>query len=195
VPAIVLHECAHGWVAAKLGDPTATRLGRLTLNPIKHVDPVGTIIVPAVLYLIHALGMTKGLFLFGWAKPVPVNFSRLNNSKRDMIFVALAGPVTNILIAVLLSQVIRSGFLPQISSALFWGVLLNLTLAVFNMIPIPPLDGGKVLMGLLPTSLGRHLLALDGPVGLVIVMIALNVGGLDFIDPVIYGFMHLIGLQ
>ena len=149
-PAIVLHECAHGWVASRLGDDTARRMGRLTLNPLKHIDPIGTIAVPAALYLIYALGLSHSLFMFGWAKPVPVNFSALRNPKRDMLLVALAGPATNILLAFVLAQFLRLGMLPGLSEFFFYAIMLNLALAIFNMIPIPPLDGSKVLFAFLP---------------------------------------------
>ena len=150
--AVVVHEYAHGWVAYKLGDPTAKLAGRLTLNPIMHVDPVGTIFLPGVLIVLRLLGMNT--FLFGWAKPIPVNFLRLNNPRRDMILVGLAGPAVNVILAVAISQL--TWLLPM-SSAVFklveTAVFINLLLATFNMIPIPPLDGSRLVMGLLPRQL------------------------------------------
>jgi len=150
--AVVENEYAHGWVAYKLGDPTAKLAGRLTLNPLMHVDPVGTIFLPGVLIVLRLLGMNT--FLFGWAKPIPVNFLRLNNPRRDMILVGLAGPAVNVILAVAISQL--TWLLPM-SSAVFklveTAVFINLLLATFNMIPIPPLDGSRLVMGLLPRQL------------------------------------------
>jgi len=150
--AVVVHEYAHGWVAYKLGDPTAKLAGRLTLNPLMHVDPVGTIFLPGVLIVLRLLGMNT--FLFGWAKPIPVNFLRLNNPRRDMILVGLAGPAVNVILAVAISQL--TWLLPM-SSAVYklveTAVFINLLLATFNMIPIPPLDGSRLVMGLLPRQL------------------------------------------
>lgn len=194
VPAIILHECAHGWVAYKLGDPTAKLMGRLTLNPLKHVDPVGTVLVPALLYLAHVLGWMPSLILFGWAKPVPVNPARLGNPKRDMGIVGIAGPVANILIAVVLAQIIRQGFLSQFSDVLFWGVLLNLSLAIFNMIPIPPLDGSRVLAAFLPTKLEKAYGYLE-PFGFIIVLVGLQLGWLKLLHPIIVQAMRWVGLS
>lgn len=166
--AVILHECAHGWVALKFGDPTAKLLGRLTLNPFKHIDPIGTVLVPIITKL------TLG-FPFGWAKPVPVNFANLNNPKRDMIFVALAGPAVNIVLALAASFLYPFG--PKIFGL---AVGINLMLATFNMMPIPPLDGSRVVAGLLPTSLARKYLYLE-PFGFIIVIVLLQSGALDFL--------------
>ncbi|MBF0123557.1 MAG: site-2 protease family protein [Candidatus Omnitrophica bacterium] len=195
IPAIVLHECAHGWMANVLGDPTARQLGRLTLNPIKHIDLVGTIVVPTVLYLIHFIGWTQSLLLFGWAKPVPVNFSRLNSPKRDMIIVALAGPATNLCLAFLLVQLANLRFLPHfIDRYLVWGVVLNLGLALFNLIPVPPLDGSRVVSGLLPKSVEKAYSSLE-PFGIIIVIVLLNMKAFDFLDGVVYATAYFLGLR
>lgn len=195
VPAIVLHECAHGWVASRLGDPTARQFGRLTLNPLSHVDPVGTIAVPAGLYLIHVIGWTQSLFLFGWAKPVPVNFARLNNPRRDMMLVALAGPLTNILIAFFLVQLANWRiFPPVVDRYLVWGVVLNLGLALFNLLPIPPLDGSRVVSGLLPRSLAKMYSYLE-PFGIIIVIILLNLGAFNFLGSLVYAAAGFLGLK
>ncbi len=148
--AITLHEAAHGYVARHYGDHTAEKMGRITLNPIKHIDPVGTIAMPLMLYF-----ATSGAFLFGYAKPVPVNFGQLRNPKRDMIWVALAGPGSNlvqaigwtVLFYVLLSSGVEEPFFLKMCQA---GLLVNLVMFAFNLFPLPPLDGGRILVGLLP---------------------------------------------
>lgn len=155
--AITLHEAAHGFVAYRLGDDTAWRMGRVTFNPIKHIDLIGTIVLPLVLFVTTAqFGQP---FVFGYAKPVPVRFDRLNHPRRDMIWVALAGPGTNFLLA-LISALLLGGvkYLPGVFAT--WGeaslqlsVVFNLIIGVFNMIPLPPLDGGRVAVGLLPDFL------------------------------------------
>ena len=189
--AIVFHEVAHGWVANRLGDPTAARMGRLTLNPIAHIDLIGTILLPTLLIIANAP------FLFGYAKPVPVNFQNLNNPKRDMVWVALAGPVTNLLLALGCILILKAG-LPLITPATqdyssssglanFFapvalmaknGVLINVVLAVFNALPLPPLDGGRVAVGLLPEPTSS-VLARAEPFGFLILILLLMTHALD----------------
>ena len=158
--AITLHEAAHGYVAWAMGDDTARRLGRISLNPLRHVDPFGTIILPAML-------MVMGSFLFGWAKPVPVNFSRLHHPRSDMVWVALAGPGTNFVLA-LVSAVLWGFTDPQGGALALWfraalevSILVNVILMVFNLIPLPPLDGGRVAVGVLPDALALPLARLE----------------------------------
>ncbi|MBF0593806.1 MAG: site-2 protease family protein [Candidatus Omnitrophica bacterium] len=195
IPAIVLHEFAHGWMANRLGDSTAEHMGRLTLNPIKHIDPVGTILVPGLLYLAYFLGWSKSLFVFGWAKPVPVNFSQLNHPKRDIIWVGLAGPLMNIVLAFVFAKIAVYGHFSALGmKMLVWSVMLNLGLALFNLLPIPPLDGSRVVAGLIPASWEKHYFALE-PFGFVAVIILLNTGMLDFLDPLIYAAAGLMGLK
>ena len=159
--AVTFHEAAHGWVAWKLGDETAYRLGRVTFNPLKHIDPFGTILLPALLFL------SRMPFVLGYAKPVPVNFRALRHPRRDSVLVALAGPGTNIALA-LASAVLVHGAALVPAAAGSWltenltnSILVNLVLAVFNMLPIPPLDGGRVAVGLLPRALARPLARLE----------------------------------
>jgi Zn-dependent protease len=187
--AVVCHEVAHGFIAWHFGDPTARMMGRLTLNPIKHVDLMGTIIVPVLLILSHS-----GI-LFGWAKPVPVVFENLRNPKRDMIWVAAAGPITNIILATLSAFALRaiiaftnpaaSGspqamFIEPVVLMLAYSVYINLLLAIFNMLPIPPLDGGRVMVGLLPRQQSNALSRLE-PYGFMILI------ALVFILPSFFG--------
>ena len=148
--AITLHEAAHGYAAQRLGDPTAAMLGRVTLNPFPHIDPVGTILLPLLLYF-----STSGAFLFGYAKPVPVRFDQLRHPKRDMIWVALAGPAANLLQALLWGVLlyllagngINERFFLEMCKA---GMLTNVVMFAFNLFPLPPLDGGRILVGMLP---------------------------------------------
>ena len=158
VIAIVFHEVAHGLVARRLGDPTAEQKGRLTLNPLRHVDPFGTIVLPMLLAISHAP-------VFGWAKPVPVNYRRLNNPRRDMVLVALAGPGMNLLLALVGTAILaatimgwggaRSGAPAFVAANALNFVLINIFLAVFNLLPVPPFDGGHVVEGLLPRGAAR----------------------------------------
>jgi Zn-dependent protease len=193
-PAIILHECAHGLSAFWLGDMTAKNQGRLTLNPIKHIDLVGSIIVPGVLFLVYYLGITKSLMLFGWAKPVPVNFRNLRPMRLGMALVALAGPLTNIVLAVIFSRLYAWPALADWTHVCAWGVMLNLTLAVFNMVPIPPLDGSRVVTSLLPVQLAYYYSRLE-PFGIIIVIVLLNVGLMGYLYPVIQQVGYWIGVQ
>lgn len=172
--AITLHEAAHGFVAWLLGDDTAKRLGRISANPLRHVDPVGTVVLPAVLLF------TGAPMMFGWAKPVPVDFGRLRRPRRDMVLVALAGPGTNLLLALVSAALIHLAVkLPGDMQAfagdnLINSVRINLVLAVFNMLPLPPLDGGRVAVGVLPDALARPLAQLER-FGMLILLGALMV--------------------
>jgi Zn-dependent protease len=173
--AITIHEAAHGYVARYLGDNTAYMMGRVTLNPIKHIDPVGTILMPLMLYF-----ATSGAFLFGYAKPVPVNFGQLRRPRRDMIWVALAGPLSNfvqaiawaIAFAVLTGTGVEERFFIEMARA---GVLVNLVMWAFNLFPLPPLDGGRVLVGLLPRR-QAHAVSRIEPWGFFIVLGLVLVG-------------------
>ena len=169
VIAITFHEAAHGFVAHRLGDNTAWQLGRVSFNPLRHIDPFGTLILPAVLLLSHAP------FLFGYAKPVPVNFRNPNHPRMDMVWVAIAGPVTNILLALGAAFAFHAlGLVPDnaarwVADNLKNALIINVILAVFNMLPIPPLDGGRVAVGLLPNALAIPLSRLE-PYGMLILI-------------------------
>jgi Zn-dependent protease len=180
--AITFHEAAHGFVAHALGDNTAFDRGRVSFNPLVHIDPFGTLILPAMLLLAHSP------FLFGYAKPVPVNFRALRNPRIDMVWVALAGPATNIALALAAALAFHIlGFLPAntaqwVADNLKNALLINVVLAVFNMLPIPPLDGGRVAVGLLPRALGAPLARLE-PFGMLIligILILLPLAGSQF---------------
>ena len=195
--AITLHEAAHGWVAYKLGDRTALILGRVSMNPIKHIDLFGTIILPLLM-------LTLGGFIFGWAKPVPINYQKLNNPKRDMMLVALAGPGANLLMAILWGFVAKFGFSaanhPSImqSSAEFFvlagkfGVMINVVLMILNLIPIPPLDGSRLITGLLSGKISEAYEGIER-YGIWILLVLLFTGLLQYIlIPPVYAITHLI---
>lgn len=183
--AVVIHECSHGWVAYKCGDPTAKMMGRLTLNPLAHIDPLGTILFPLLLIVIHSP------FVFGWAKPVPVNFSNLRHYKRDMVIVGIAGPASNILIAIIGTIVIRLMSIPAWTVGglvLEFIVIINLLLAVFNLVPVPPLDGSRVVSGLLPKEYAAYYNKLE-PFGIFILIGLLALGLIDKIILPIVSFL------
>ena len=192
--AITLHEVAHGWVAYRLGDPTAKLQKRLSLNPLRHIDLLGTLIIPIGLLL------TTG-FVFGWAKPVPVNWSNLHNPRRDTALVAIAGPLTNLLMAIFWALALRYSFMLSLQNiaagtVLLYmsniGVSINILLCVLNLIPIPPLDGSRVLASFLPAR-GQYLLHRIEPFGFFILLILLVSGLLgSFLYPAVQGLKSFI---
>jgi len=192
--AIVVHEIAHGWIAYRLGDSTAYMLGRLTLNPLKHIDPIGTILVPAI--LVYTVG-----FAFGWAKPVPINWHNLKKPQRDIALVAIAGPAANLLMAIVWGIVMAiASLLPSslelISMPLHYmglfGILINTVLMVFNLIPIPPTDGGRIVTSFLPVKLANAFSRVE-PYGMFI-LIGLLLSGIlwQIIGPIINVIVVLI---
>ncbi|MEO5358634.1 MAG: site-2 protease family protein [Nitrospirae bacterium YQR-1] len=190
VVAITFHEAAHGYVAWKLGDPTAKEMGRLTLNPIAHIDLMGTVIVPVMLFI-----GSHGAFIFGSAKPVPVNFGNLRNPRRDMAYVALAGPVMNIILSIISvflfvvvfkiynhsgNEFVSSKILVPVSHMLQYSISFNIFIAAFNLIPIPPLDGGRIMVSMLPYRYAYQLSRLE-PYGTFIILGLWFLGVLRFV--------------
>lgn len=198
--AITVHEVAHGWVALRLGDRTAQTMGRLTLNPINHIDPIGTLVVPGILLLL-------GGVIFGWAKPVPVSWEKLRNPRRDMAIVALAGPMANLSMAILWAFISRFGIalaseLPVIGVPLAYmgiaGMFINAILMMLNLIPLPPLDGGRVLIGLLPAPFAYKVSRIE-PYGFFILLALLFSGILWYIlwplvDALLTGLVYFVGV-
>lgn len=188
--AITLHEVAHGWAALLLGDNTAARLGRLSINPLHHIDPVGTLLIPGMLLLL------KSHFMFGWAKPVPVDFNRLRRPRRDMALVAIAGPAANLLMAIFWALVIRgAGMLDfdfvSVPLTLMGqvGITINIVLMLINLIPIPPLDGGRIAVGLLPYAMAEKLSRLE-PYGFFILLGLMFMGILNLFLGVPMHILH-----
>lgn len=191
--AITVHEVAHGWMARRLGDPTAMMLGRLTLNPLKHIDPLGTILIPGLMLML-------GGVIFGWAKPVPVTWQNLRHPKQDMVWVALAGPVANLLMAIIWAIIAKLGmaaYTPDSFSALFLiytgvaGISINVILMALNLLPLPPLDGGRVLTGLLPGPWAWKLSRIE-PYGFFILVALLYTGVLGHVLQPVIGVFEMV---
>ena len=194
--AITVHEAAHGYVARYFGDSTAERLGRITLNPLKHIDPIGTLLLPALTVML-------GGILFGWAKPVPVNFANLRNPKKDMLWVAAAGPASNLIMAIFWAILLNMVNEPAGNNGLFnanyfltemsWaGISINLVLMVLNLLPLPPLDGGRIAVSLLPNNLANQLSSVE-KYGFFILIALMFTGILGkIISPFIQFFTALI---
>ncbi|MCP4653510.1 MAG: site-2 protease family protein [Candidatus Omnitrophica bacterium] len=184
---ITFHEYAHGFIAAKLGDPTPEQSGRLTLNPLAHIDIFGTVILPVFLY-------KMGLPPFGYAKPVPINPYHFKNPRKDIMWVGLAGPSANFIIAVILSIFVRILYIPHLSEVLIWAILINVVLAVFNLVPIPPLDGSKIIASFLPAKISHNYLRLQ-IYGFVFIIILVNIGFFQwFIIPIVKTILAILGL-
>lgn len=195
--AITLHEAAHGYAARYFGDNTAYVLGRISLNPTRHIDPIGTLALPGLLIALSSP------FVFGWAKPVPVSIGNLRNPKRDMTYVAAAGPAANLVMALLWALLLKFYAIVELDSDVLitmalMGVKLNVILMLFNLLPVPPLDGGRILIGLLPMKASLALARIE-PYGMFIVLGLLLIGGLDvflsdWVIQVVKFFLYLVGL-
>ena len=196
--AITLHEAAHGYVAKRYGDPTAMLAGRITLNPLKHIDPVGTILVPIAILVSSSL-MGVGAFLFGWAKPVPVNFGNLRNPKRDIRYVAFAGPGANFLMALMWALALKIQVMTGFHEPFFIemakaGIVVNLVLAALNLLPILPLDGGRILFSFLPNS-AAYSFSRTEPYGMIVLIALLVLGVLPvFIQPVVSAGLSVLSV-
>jgi Zn-dependent protease len=196
--AITLHEAAHGYVARHFGDPTAWQMGRITLNPFKHIDPVGTVLVPVLILLASKMAGASGI-LFGWAKPVPVDFGRLRNPKKDMLWVAAAGPGANLFMALVWALLLKLAVtMPENAYSLPLGemaragVNVNTVLMLLNLLPLPPLDGGRIAVSLLPHRAAWQFAKLE-PYGFVILLVLLFTGLLDiWLIPLMRIFLSLI---
>ncbi len=191
--AVTLHEVAHGWAAKQLGDSTAADMGRLTINPLKHIDPMGTILVPLITFFF-------GGFIFGWAKPVPINWNQLRNTKRDIALVALAGPIANLLmigfwllIAKIFVASAQGNYIANLLTLMAWaGIVINSLLMILNLFPLPPLDGSRVVFSLLPAQLAYRYAKIE-PYGLIILVILLASGILfKILGPIIFGFQKFM---
>ncbi|MCZ6804282.1 MAG: site-2 protease family protein [Proteobacteria bacterium] len=190
--AVTLHEVGHGWAAKQLGDTTAQNMGRLSLNPIRHIDPVGTIVVPLVTFFLSG-------FIFGWAKPVPVNWNRLRNRKRDIALVALAGPAANLVMIIFwliiaklfIASADQGNTIAHFFTLMAWaGIAINSLLMILNLFPLPPLDGSRVVFSLLPSSLAYRYAKIE-PYGLIILVLLLASGVLfKILGPILSGFQQ-----
>ena len=188
--AIVVHEFSHAFVAYKRGDMTAARSGRLTLNPLAHIDPFGTVLLPILLIAL------RSPVLFGWAKPVPINFAALKSPKTDMIWVGLAGPAANLLVALIATLALKTGLRDSSGFVIVLGqlILINVVLAVFNLVPLPPLDGSRIIMGLLPRPLAIRYAMIE-PYGFIILFALLYLGLFNrVVWPVVAWVIHLLSL-
>ncbi len=190
IVAMTVHEFSHGWVAYRLGDPTAKYSGRLTLNPLAHIDPVGTILLPLLLFI-----TTRGHFVFGAAKPVPIDYRSLRNPKTDIIWIGFAGPLANFIFAALLSLVFKIIPLPLTLEFIVKNLIfINIVLGVFNLVPIPPLDGSRIVTGLLPRDLAYRYASIE-PYGFLIIVLLIGLGIFDlFIWPLVSLILALLGM-